>query len=155
VAAPDVEGGDAMALEFCLGGSRGGRLGGFGLAAGDGRGRSAISLRTGGGGRWDVDRPVVSARNGAGGGLGFVLSSSSAILRCSSSSARLLFACISSCDNGAPRPRLSGVIYLVRMYVLTHRECNHLVGESGAAMKMDVLRRWAKSSRILQARQRA
>lgn len=61
--------------EFWRGGRRGGSLGaGFGgaaMAAPGGRGDGVLPsfLLTGGGGRCDVDRPVVSTRYGPGGGL--------------------------------------------------------------------------------------
>ena len=61
--------GDAAAAR---GGSRGGRLGGEGRFAvglyGGGVAPAGVSRRTGGGGRCDVDRPVVSTRNGPDGG---------------------------------------------------------------------------------------
>jgi hypothetical protein len=54
------------------GGRRGGRLGGPGRPAPAEAGErpSAPSLLAGGGGRWAVERPVVSIRYGLGGGAG-------------------------------------------------------------------------------------
>lgn len=92
-----------MGEEFCLGGNRGGRPGAFGLFPGTAGGSLvfAPSLRPGGGGRCDVDRPVVSARYGTEGGFLFLSSSWYA-----SSSSLLLDPSISSRVNGAPRPSL-------------------------------------------------
>ena len=98
-----------MGFEFTLGGSLGGRPG-FGFVASGGVLPSAPSLRPGGGGRFAVDSPVVSARNGSEGPFGLAASSAS---RCASSSARC-FAYISSVDNGAPKPRVSGDIWFGR-----------------------------------------
>lgn len=77
--------------ELSLGGSLGGRPGGFGLGAGGAEvlpSAPSPSLLFGGGGRLVVDRPVVSIRNGTGGGFGF------------SSSAAGEW-CMSSCASGA------------------------------------------------------
>ena len=95
-----------MGFEFTLGGSLGGRPG-FGFVASGGFLPSAPSLRPGGGARFAVDSPVVSARNGSEGPFGLAASSAS---RCASSSSARCFAYISSLDYGAPKPRVSGVI---------------------------------------------
>jgi hypothetical protein len=97
VSAPDP------GLESCLGGNRGGRPG-FGFGVGAGLLPFTPSFLKGGGGRCDVERPVVSTRKGKG-GAGF--GSSSFAVAASS----LFFACISSCVRGAPSPLLSGVIW--------------------------------------------
>lgn len=99
-----------MGPEFILGGSLGGRPG-FGFVASGGVLPSAPSLRPGGGGRFAVDSPVVSARNGSEGPFG--LAASSATRWASSSSARCIVY-ISSFDKGAPKPRVSGVIWFGR-----------------------------------------
>lgn len=99
-----------MGFEFCLGGNLGGRPG-FGFVACGGVLPSAPSLRPGGGGRFAIDNPVVSARNGSGGPFGLAASSAS---RCPSSSSALCFAYISFFDKGAPKPRVSGVIWFGR-----------------------------------------
>lgn len=52
-------------------------------------------------------KPVVFALYGIGGGLGFASPAS----LCASSSFARCSACISCCDNGPPRPRVSGVIW--------------------------------------------
>ena len=61
-----------VGCEFCLGGSRGGSEG-FGFAVGPavGDGSPFSSRRIGGFGRPAVDKPVVLARYGTGGGPAF------------------------------------------------------------------------------------
>jgi hypothetical protein len=113
VAAPYVGGGEGAegeGFEFCLGGNRGGRPGGFALAAGGAIGGllpSAPSFLPGGGGRCDVDSPVLSARYGTGGGGGFFASSSRLLASASSASCCAL---ISLAGIGAPHPLVSGVV---------------------------------------------
>ena len=100
-------GAEGPGCEFCLGGNRGGRPGGFGRSTGGGIRPSAPSFLPGGGGRFEVDSPVVSARKGTGGPFGFAASASSLAL---SSSSALCLAVISSFGIGAPQPPRSGVI---------------------------------------------
>lgn len=87
----------------------------------------------GGGGRCDVERPVVSIRNGTGGGLGFV---PSVVVSC----------CNSPLPEGPTKPVASGVAYFVRAYSSQQGNiASHLVGLSS----VDVLRRWPEASWIL------
>jgi hypothetical protein len=97
-------------LEDCLAGNRGGSLGcGFAGWAVSGEGAEARLLCMGGGGRWLVCRPVLSARYGTGGPAGRCCSSiSSAGWFCT---ARFVVAS-SVCDRGAPSPLVCGVISL-------------------------------------------
>ena len=91
-----------MGCEFCLGGRRGGSKGfGFavGLAVADDP--PLPSPRTGGLGRPAVDKPVVLARYGTGGGAGFW--TACAALWSSTC------ACISSAGKDAPNLLRSGV----------------------------------------------
>lgn len=110
MAAPYVgggEGADGAGLEFCRGGNLGGKPGGLGLPSievGGGILPSAPSFLPGGGGKCATDNPVVFARYGIGGGLGFEASSSCLLLSASSASSCAL---ISLCGIGAPNPPVS------------------------------------------------
>jgi hypothetical protein len=119
----------------CLGGSRGGRNGGLGLGVGGGGVFASVSpsFLLGGGGKCDVERPVVSIRNGTGGALGFV---SSPIVSC----------CASLCAKGSTRLVASWVVWFVRAY--SHQKgyaVTHLTRFSGVEMFW----RRAEAGRIL------
>lgn len=86
---------NSSGLEFCRGGSRGGRLG-FGLGGGAGDAAEAAPGRKAGGlGRWAVLNPVVLDLYGPGASL---LASSSACRRASSLSCSLCLAPAAGAD---------------------------------------------------------
>jgi hypothetical protein len=122
-------------LVTCLGGSRGGRTGGLGLGVGGGGVFASVSrsFLLGGGGKCDVERPVVSIRNGTGGGLGFV---SSPVDSC----------CASLCAKGSTRLVASWVVWLVRAYSY---QKGHAVTHLTTFNGVDMFWRRTEAGRIL------
>ena len=79
---------------------------GFGARGGGVSASAPPSFLLGGGGRCDVERPVVSIRNGTGGGLGFVPSFA-------------VSCCNSPLPEGATKPVASGEAYFVSIFLAT------------------------------------